>query len=170
MGANAADISNLILSSSDIVPVAELKRRLIDLIQTRSKPYGILVRKMDFPSTATGEELRNLAGGGQGGGRPISPPILIYKVFPDGRQELIRGVRFKGLNTRSFKDILAAGDDVNVLNYMDNQALFALVGGANYTTEASVAAPSVLVDDLELSRTDDQQPKLPIVPPPGTSR
>ena len=31
---------------------AELKKKLIELCRTRNKPYGILVRKMDFPSTA----------------------------------------------------------------------------------------------------------------------
>jgi hypothetical protein len=31
-----------------------------------------------------------------------------------------------------------------------------------------VVAPSVLVDDLELSKVDDELPKLPIVPSPSS--
>jgi hypothetical protein len=32
-----------------------MKKKLIELIQARNKPYGIIVRKMDFPSTARRE-------------------------------------------------------------------------------------------------------------------
>ena len=43
-------MSNFFVSASETVPAAELKKKLIELIQTRNKPYGIIVRKMDFPS------------------------------------------------------------------------------------------------------------------------
>jgi hypothetical protein len=108
-----------------------------------------------------------LAGLQSGSDRPVSLPILVYRVYPDGREELVRGLRFRGLNARSFKDILASGDDNNVFEFMDNQAPFALIGGANFTAEASVVAPSVLIDDLELHPLEDELPKLPVVPPPA---
>ena len=38
----------------------ELKKRLIDLCRQRGKPYGLLVRKMDFPSSASVAEVRRL--------------------------------------------------------------------------------------------------------------
>ena len=41
----------------------------------------------------------------------------------------MRGVRFRGLNARSLKDILAAGDDSAAFEFMDNAAPFALMGG-----------------------------------------
>ena len=40
--------------------------------------------------------------------RPVSPPVLVYRVYPDGREELVRGLRFRGVSTRSLRDILAA--------------------------------------------------------------
>ena len=58
-------------SASETVPVAELKKKLIELCQARSKPYGIIVRKMDFPSSASVDEARRLLQGSQGG-RPVS--------------------------------------------------------------------------------------------------
>jgi hypothetical protein len=167
-GAATAGFSNLFVQSANTVPVAELKKKLIELCQTRSKPYGIIVRKMDFPSTASLDEARRLLQTGQGG-RPVSIPLLVYKVFPDGREELVRALRFRGLNARSLKDILAAGDDTAVFEFMDNVAPFALVGAANFSTEAAVIAPSILVDDLELHPLEDELPKLPVVPPPTLS-
>jgi hypothetical protein len=120
---------------------------------------------MDFPSSGSIDEVRRLLQGGQGG-RPVSIPLLAYKVFPDGREELIRAVRFRGFNARSLKDVLAAGDDMTVFEFMDNPAPFALIGASGFSTEAAVIAPSILVDDLELHPLEDELPKLPVVPAP----
>lgn len=167
-GASTAGFSNLFVRAAETVPVPELKKKLLELIQTRSKPYGIIVRKMDFPSAASLDEVRRLLQAGQGG-RPVSIPLLVYKVFPDGREELVRAVRFRGLNARSLKDILAAGDDTAVFEFMDNSAPFALLGYSGFATEAAVIAPSILVDDLELHPLEDELPKLPVVPAPTLS-
>jgi len=164
-GANTASISNLFVSSSETVPVAELKKKLIELCKARSKPYGIIVRKMDFPSSAGSGEVRQLLSGQQGG-RPVSMPILVYQIFPDGREELVRGLRFRGFNARSLKDILAAGDDSTVFEFMNNSAPFAMIGGAGFTAETTVVAPSILIDDLELHPVEEETPKLPIVSAP----
>jgi len=168
-GASTPTFSNLFISTSDTVPVADLKKKLIDLIQTRGKPYGIIVRKMDFPSSASLDEVRRMFASAQGS-RPVSMPILVYKVFPDGHEELVRGLRFRGFNAKSLKDILAAGNDSTVFEYMDNPAPFALIGASNFTAEACVIAPSILVDDLELHPAEDEQPKLPIVSAPELIR
>lgn len=169
-GASTAAISNLFVSSSDGVAPAELKKKLIDLIQTRSKPYGILVRQMDFPSNASLDEVRRIISGEQGSGRPVSLPLLAYKVYPDGREELVRGLRFRGFNVRSLKDILAAGNDSTVFDFMDNPAPFALIGYTAYTSEACVVAPSILIDDLEMHPVEEELPKLPVVPAPEIVR
>src|SRR5260370_29859878 len=103
--------------------------------------------------------------GGHSGGRPrVCQPILAYRVYTDGREELIRGMRFGGLNARSMKDIVAAGDDATVFDFLDNAAPFALMGAGGYASEACVIAPSILIDDLELHKIDEELPKLPIVP------
>ena len=91
---------------------------------TRGKPYGIMVRKMDFPSSASFEEVRRLLSArlAVGGRAPVSSmPVLVYRVYPDGREELVRGLRFRGLNARSLKDILAAGDDEHRLRVPEQQ-------------------------------------------------
>ena len=163
---NIADISNLFIRSSETIPAADMKKKLIELIQARNKAYGIIVRKMDFPSTASRGEAVRILQGSQGTVHPVSAPLLVYKVFPDGHEELVRGMRFRGFNAKSLKDILAVGDDAQVLDFMDNEAPFALVGEGSYTTEACVVAPSIIVDDLELHPVDDELPKLPVVPAP----
>ena len=165
--ANVADISNLFISSSETLPAADMKKKLIELIQARNKPYGMIVRKMDFPSTATRAELVRTLQAAQGTAHPVSTPLLVYKVFPDGHEELVRGLRFRGFNARSLKDILTAGDDATAFDFLDSTAPFAaLAGGASYTTEACIVAPSMIIDDLELHPVEDELPKLPVVPAP----
>lgn len=170
-GASAAGVSNLVVTSSHTMPVSALKKNLLEMIAARTKPYGIIVRKMDFPSSASVEEARRLLSGEpSGASRPVSLPILVYRVFPDGREELVRGLRFRGLNARSLRDVVAAGDDAAEFDFLDNQAPFDLMGGAGYVSNASVVAPSLLIDDLELHPLEDELPKLPVVPAPELSQ
>jgi predicted Zn-dependent protease len=167
-GAHAAAVSNLFICAGEAVPPAELEKKLLEICQARNKPYGILVRRMDFPSSATFDEIRRLLSGDAqaGGSHPVSLPLLTYRIYPGGREELVRGVRFRGLNVRSFKDILAAGNDENVFDFLENGAPFAMMGGGSYVAETSVIAPSVLIDDLELHPLEEELPKMPVVPPP----
>jgi len=168
-GASTAGISNLFVRAAQTVPVADLKKQLLELCKARNLPYGMVVRKLDFPSSASFDELRRLmaTNANEGSGSHIvSSPILIYRVYPDGREELIRGVRFRELNVRSLRDIRAAGDDPTIFDYLDNGAPLAVMGAGSYAAETTVIAPSVLVDDLEVRKVGDEVPKLPIVPPP----
>ncbi len=168
-GARSAAFSNLFIRSSQTTKTDDLKKRLIEMVTQRNKPYGIIVRKMDYPSSASVEEVRRIMTGiSQSGGsaKPVSLPLLVYRVYPDGREELVRGLRFRGLSVRSLKDILAVSDETYVFHVMDNLAPFALMGAGGYITAESVVAPSMLFEDLELEKPQDDQPKLPIVPPP----
>ena len=166
-GAATAGISNFFVGSDETIPAADMKKKLLELIQQRDKPYGIIVRKFDYPAASPPDELRRLVAASQGSLHPLSAPTLVYKVFPDGHEELIRGMRLHGVNVRSLKDILVAGDDSTMFEFMNNPAPFAMIGGGGYTSEACVVAPSIIVDDLELQPNDDEQPKLPLVSPPA---
>jgi TldD protein len=168
-GAEAAGISNLFVRARETAPPAELKKKLIEICKQRNKPYGTIVRRMDFPSSASYPELRRLLGNSAeegSGGHPVSAPLLVYRLYPDGREELVRGLRFRGLNARSLKDILAAGDDNNFFDFLNSQAPMAMIGGASYVAESCTIAPSVLIDDLELHPVEGEMPKLPVVPAP----
>jgi len=170
-GASTASISNLFVNSTSTVPLADMRRRLMELVAMRGKPYGIVVRKMDFPSSMSIEDARRmLAGTASGSSFPISLPILVYRIYPDGQEELVRGVQFRGFTARSLKDILAAGDDLNRFDYLESPVPFALMGAGNYVTNATVVAPSILIDDLELHPLEEELPRLPVVPAPELVR
>ena len=168
-GADAPGFGNLFVRAAETVPPADLRKKLMDLCRQRNKPYGIVVRKMDYPSSASIEEFRRMTAGmaqSSGGTRPVSLPLLVYRVYPDGKEELVRGLRFRGLSTRSLRDIIAASNETYVFDFIDSNAPFALMGAGNYTTSASVIAPAVLFDELEFEPIQEDVLKPPIVPPP----
>jgi TldD protein len=172
-GARGAAIGNLFVKARESAPLADLKKRLIQLCQDRGKPYGILVRKLDFPFSAGAGELQGLAQANQQSGgstRPVSPPVLLYRVYPDGREELVRGLRFRGLSTRSLRDILAASQETALFDFVNNGAPMAMMTAGGFLAPASVVAPGLLFDELEFELPRDQLPKTPVVPPPSAGQ
>jgi hypothetical protein len=170
-GGEMPEPTNLIVKASETASIADMRKKMLDLCQQRGLPYGIIIRKLDFPSSASIDEARKLITGAASGGsmRPISIPTYVYRVYPDGHEELVRGVRLRSLNARSLKDILAAGSDTNTLSYLENEVPFALLGAGRSTAAVAVVAPSLLIDDLELTKMDDELPRLPVVPSPLTA-
>jgi predicted Zn-dependent protease len=171
-GTFSAAIGNLFVKSSETTSMADLKKRLIEMTAMRGKPYGMLVRKLDYPYSATASELQSLAqASAQSGGsaRPVSPPLLIYRVYPDGREELVRGLRFRGLTTRTLRDILAASSETETFDFVNVAAPLAILGAGGYLAPASVISPGLLFDELELEPPQDQLPKQPTVPPPNAN-
>ena len=78
-------------------------------------------------------------------------PLLAYKVFPDGHEELVRGAALPRLERRArSRTFWRPATIARVFEFMDNAAPFALIGGGGFTAEACVMAPSILIDDLEL--------------------
>jgi hypothetical protein len=168
-GDRAPGFGNMFVRASETVPAADMKKKLIELCQQRNKPYGMLVQKIDYPSSASIDEFRRLATAAAQSGvntRLVSEPLLLYRVYPDGREELVRSMRFRGLSTRSFKDIIAASDENYVFDFIDSNAPLALMGAGSFVTTASVIAPAVLFDELEFEPIHEDVPKPPIVPPP----
>lgn len=169
-GGRAPGFGNLFVRASQTTLAADMKKKLMDLCRERNKPYGILVRKMDFPSSGSVAELRRMAAASRsesgGNTRPAALPLLVYRVSADGKEELVRGLRFEGLSTRSLRDIAAASDENYVFDFIDSNAPLALMGAGSYISSASVIAPALLFEELELQPIEEEIEKPPIVPPP----
>ena len=169
-GARGAAISNLFVKASQSQSLDDLKKKLIQMLKDRDKPFGMLVRRLDYPFSSSGADLQALmASSSQSGGsaRPASPPILVFRVYPDGREELVRGLRFRGVSTRSLRDITAASTEVALFDFVNNGAPLAFLGAGGLIAPAAVVAPGLLFEEMELERPQEQLQKPPIVPPPS---
>ncbi|MCS7025182.1 MAG: metallopeptidase TldD-related protein [Bryobacteraceae bacterium] len=164
LGNNLAVAGNLFFRSSQVTAVSDLRKKLLDLCQQRGKAYAYVVRKMDFPSTASADELRRISSGLSG--RPVSIPLRLYRLYPDGREEMVRGLRFRAFTTRALRDILAVSDELYLFQYLESGAPFAHMDVSGYVAGVSVVAPALLFDELELERIPGELPKPPVVSPP----
>jgi len=82
-------------------------------------------------------------------------PRLLYKVFTsNGLEQLVRGAVFGDLDTRSMRnDIVAAGGEAAIENRPT-------------AIPHSIVSPSLLFDELEVKRVDQNKEKLPEYPAP----
>ncbi|MGC1906835.1 MAG: metallopeptidase TldD-related protein [Candidatus Acidiferrum sp.] len=169
-------MSNLIFSSTDAVSPAELKKKFLDECKSEKLAYCIIVKEMDNPSLSLlhqedFSELLASYGGGAGTGDRL--PLLVYKIYPeDGREEVIRGARVIGVNTRVLRNLSGIGNDNYVYNYMQSQiagfsgTALGAFGAANGGLPASMVAPSLLFEELEVRGARGEPKRLPLLPAP----
>lgn len=134
-----AQPSNLIVAVENGKSQQELKDQLLSLVKQRDKEFGIEVRRV---------------------GREI------YRVYPDGHEELVRQGQFDGLDEAAFKDLAAVSRDLSV-----HTIPFAAYAGRLYMGQpgmplVSFVVPSLLFEDLTLKPTAGELPKLPLSKPP----
>jgi TldD protein len=175
-------MSNLFFTSTEEVSPAELKKKFLDDCRAEKLAYCVIVREMDNPSLSLlhqedFSELLASYGGGAGTGDRL--PLLIYKVYPeDGREEIIRGARIIGVNSRSLRNLAGIGNDNFVYNYMQSQiagfsgTALGAFGSAQGGLPASLVAPSLLFEELEVRGARGEPKRLPLLsaPPLSASR
>jgi TldD protein len=169
-------MSNLFFNSTETMSAADLKKKFLDECKAEKLPYCIIVREMDNPSLSLlhqedFQELLASYGGGAGTGDRL--PLLVYKVYPeDGREEIIRGARIIGVNTRSLRNLSGIGNDNFVYNYMQSQiagfsgTALGAFGAASGGLPASMVAPSLLFEELEVRGARGEPKRLPLLPAP----
>jgi hypothetical protein len=147
-----------------------LRARLLEQVKAANKPYGILIRRMDFPSAGDANTLRTIFSGNatNTGKVPVSLPLLAYRIYPDGREELIRDINFRELEIRALRD-LTAGDQPHAFHFLENGQPFAPIGVGTYVAETSVVCPSLLLEEVELEPIRVDTKTDPLVAPPPLS-
>jgi predicted Zn-dependent protease len=132
--AGQASPSNVIVTSSSGLTPDEMRARFLALIKQRNLQFGIVVRRM----------------------RNAGNPVLAYKLYPDGREELVRNLQFIGLNPAAFKDIVAASREPNVLTVQyrppqNNQMPMINLGGDS-SIPVTLVVPSVIFEDVAMRK------------------
>lgn len=170
----AAMISVLEIESDDkhALNRADLKNKLIQLCKDRELPFGIIVRKM-FNQNIQLTTLFQLNPGDLSfsfGGQAKQPLIEVYKVYPDGREEFIRGCEAKGFTHQTFKDILYTSKEKYVLNYLAPAVTSPFMSGGNQYLASTVIVPDLLFEDAEINPIEQDFPKPPIIKNPLTEK
>ena len=168
-GAELATIGNVFVQVTGGVSDAQLKAKLLENVKSSNLKYGIIIRRLDFPATANADELRNMLGELQKTGvtRTLTAPLLAYRVYPDGHEELVRGMRFKEFSAKELRDLEAGSDHSYVFNYINNGTSFDYADSGAGATTSTVVCPSLLFYTVDLDRAHEETGKPPEVPPPS---
>lgn len=136
-GEPSGRLGSLIVTPSSAVPFTQLKDRLRAMCRDLDLEYGILVRRMGDLN-----------------------PIVAYKVYAaDGREEALRGIEFTGAGFRPLRDIVAASREMYVFNFRH-------ASSGRSVVPASIVAPSILVQEMEVKKTERKPERLPYLPHP----
>jgi hypothetical protein len=159
--------SNLLVTTDKPVTDADLRKQLLRLAGDRGLPYAIVVRHIGGGSAAS--FIKMAARMMQQDVQVSGSLAEVYKLFPDGHEELVRGVELSDMSPALFRDIVAAGLTPTV--YTDDfiprvTAIFSLgISSATQVPVVSYVAPSLLFDEVSLVHSEGQNPNLPV----GTS-
>ncbi|MCK5740908.1 MAG: hypothetical protein KAH48_01720 [Chlorobi bacterium] len=145
----------------------ELTERMMKLCKDRELPYGLIVRKLtDLNVMYT--SLYRISGGNlnipRGNGK--FSPIMVYKVFPDGREELVRGLQGSGFTAQSFKDIILVSENEYILNYWAPSVTSPYVSGGDQYINSTIISPDLLFEDGEMRLIEDDFKKPPLLANP----
>ncbi len=142
---------NLIVTSTQSVPEAELRQKLIEEVKKQGKPYGLYFDDIQGGFTLTRRSLPQAF---------QVLPVIVYKVYADGRpDELVRGVDIVGTPLAALTRILTTGDRPHVFN--------GVCGAESGQVPVAAVAPSMLFSELEVQKRAHEHERPPLLPPPG---
>ena len=141
--------SNLIVEVAEPLTREALKERLMAMLKEQDKPFGLLFDDIQGGVTTTGRFMPNAFN---------VQPILVYRIYPDGREELVRGVDLIGTPLTTLSRVTAADDQLAVFN--------GICGAESGGVPVSAVSPAILVSQIEVQKKSKSQERTPILPPP----
>ncbi|MDE0420012.1 MAG: metallopeptidase TldD-related protein [Gammaproteobacteria bacterium] len=147
--------SNLIVEVRDALSREALKAQLLAMIRDSGRPFGLFIDDIQGGVTTTGRFMPNAFN---------VDPNVVYRIYPDGREELVRGVDLIGTPLTTLSRVIAADDEMAVFN--------GFCGAESGSVPVSAAAPGILISQIEVQKKGKSQERLPILsrPPPGDPR
>ncbi|MFY9842599.1 MAG: metallopeptidase TldD-related protein [Terriglobales bacterium] len=141
---------NLIVTSSKMIPDAQLRASFIEEIKKQGKPYGLYFEDIQGGFTVTSRQLPQAF---------QVLPVMVWRVYADGRpDQLVRGVDIVGTPLTVLTQIAATGDTTHVFN--------GICGAESGSVPVSAAAPAMLFSTIEVQKRKYGDTRPPILPPP----
>ena len=141
--------SNLFVDVAAPVSPQALEAQLLAMVEEQGKPFGLLFEDIQGGVTYTGRSMPNAFN---------VDPIMVYRIFPDGRRELVRGVDLIGTPLTTLSRVVAADSEVAVFN--------GLCGAESGRVPVAAVSPGILVAQIEVQKKQKSQVRTPLLPPP----
>lgn len=141
---------NLVVAASRSVTKSELEAALIAEVKRQGKPFGMIFTDISGGFTNTSRALPQAF---------KVEPVMAYRLYPDGRRELVRGVDIVGTPLTALGSIMAASREIETFN--------GVCGAESGWVPVSASAPSLLLRTLEVERGFTGVDRPPVLPPPA---
>jgi len=147
-----ARMGTLVVGSSRAVPLAELRRLLLEEARRQGKPHALLIRDITGGNTNTASYGYQAFKG---------TPRLVTRIdVATGKEELVRGVELVGTPLASVNKLLATSEESRAFN--------GYCGAESGWVPVSTVAPWALVSEIELQRVARAHERSPVLPAPWT--
>ncbi len=155
------------LDSTKTFSNQDLKKKLLELVKQRELPFGIIIRKVMNQNIFSTSLMSQTYGAISFLIDQNSIPIVeAYKIYPDGREELLKNVQINSLSHQSFKDILFGSKEIYVHNLLAQNPGGGFGSEGSAWIPSSIISPSLLFEDLEITNVDKDIPKPPFLSNP----
>lgn len=180
MASPGVQVSNLFITAEKGKTFEELKNKMLDMCKEQQVEYGLIVKHFDNP-IFTGLDPAMSARLMQNPlGPPLTAPVLVYRVsVKDGKAQLVRGLSITELPLNDMKYISDVGNDGYLHHRLVAPAggvmgsvysIFSNGSGSGVRLPISILAPSLLFEEVEFEKIEEQQEKPPIMPHPYFSK
>ncbi len=93
--------------------------------------------------------------------------IEVYKVYVDGKEELITSPEINGLTVGMFKEIIGASNTTSRYSYLASAIISPFItGGAQFLPTTLFYPETILVEELEVKPNQEEFSKPPILSSP----
>jgi hypothetical protein len=159
--------SNLFVTSEKSLTNEELRKELLRRAKDRGLEYGVVVRRVGGGAAAS--FMKMVSRMAQQGGQGSDSLAEVYKLYPDGHEEIVQGVELAEMTPPTFKDVVAVGDTPVV--FTDEfiprvGALFSMGMSASNVPIVSCVVPPMLFEEVSLAKSQGPFPNLPVSPSP----
>ncbi|MYC26274.1 MAG: hypothetical protein F4X56_10220 [Gammaproteobacteria bacterium] len=139
---------NVLIEPEDGLSAEDMKEELWQLLVDFNVEFGVVVRHISSPNTITGST------------RGPSSVMEAYKVYPDGREEMLAPVEILDITDRTLRDIVAVSEDVTQFDTTYYNRI-----GMN-SIPVSIVAPSIIIEELGVRKVQGSGTLPPVVPHP----
>lgn len=144
---------NLVVEVNKSVPRADLEKLLIEEIKKQNRPFGMIFTDISGGFTNTSA---------------FAPqafkvnPVMAYRLYPDGRRELVRGIDISGTPLVALQSIRAASREIETFN--------GVCGAESGWVPVSASAPSLLLEKIEVEKGYIPPDRPPVLEPPSIKK
>jgi predicted Zn-dependent protease len=141
---------NLVVAVERSVPRTDLEKMLIEEIKRQKRPYGMIFTDISGGFT-------NTSAFGAQAFKVL--PVMAYRLYPDGKKELVRGVDLVGTPLVALQSIRAASREIETFN--------GVCGAESGFVPVSASAPSLLLEKIEVEKGYVAPDRPPVLNPPS---